>query len=187
MQNFVASFYWRNKNVFNTQWSGTGVISLNYIYSSLSLSRSASVPFYYRLLLLLLLALFDAGKFISKCGSVVAPDWVLHGPWSLAGWTGSKLDKAGERERETTYRRKLPTCWACAVYMSIKGNRQVPVYMCGCVCVFLFCVYGCARVGFKLLFSLANQNKIAKYVDHFRAKIYEEPHSRVFNTFIKMV
>lgn len=74
MQNFVASFYWRNKNVFNTQWSGTGVISLNYIYSSLSLSRSASVPFYYRLLLLLLLALFDAGKFISKCGSVVAPD-----------------------------------------------------------------------------------------------------------------
>lgn len=73
MQNFVASFYWRNKNVFNTQWSGTGVISLNYISPSLSFSCSCAVSFY-RLLLLLFLALFDAGKFISKCGSVVAPD-----------------------------------------------------------------------------------------------------------------
>lgn len=83
MQNFVASFYWRNKNVFNTQWSGTGVISLNYISPSLSLLLALVLSLFYRLLLLLFLALFDAGKFISKCGSVVAPDWVLHGPWSL--------------------------------------------------------------------------------------------------------
>lgn len=74
MQNFVASFYWRNKNVFNTQWSGTGVISLNYISPSLSLLLALVLSLFYRLLLLLFLALFDAGKFISKCGSVVAPD-----------------------------------------------------------------------------------------------------------------
>lgn len=90
-------------------------------------------------------------------------------------WTRPKLGHAGGTGTgKTTYRRKLQTCLACCVYV-LRSNRRVPVCVCVCVLcvvfVFVFCVFECARVRSKLLFSLANQNKMAKYVEHFRRNI----------------
>lgn len=54
-------------------WNRSDKLEL-YIALSLALFLSFILSLFYRFLLLLFLALFDAGKFISKCGSVVAPD-----------------------------------------------------------------------------------------------------------------